>query len=149
MVFGTGVHETTQLSMEALEESLKPGMSVLDVGTGSGILACAAGLLGAGRVYACDTDPVAIAIAGGLAGSAHRFVGSVDAVAPKSADLVLANISPEAIMQLAPDLLRARKPGGLLLASGFEGNEVDALRAVFPAPREVREKGDWALLVIH
>jgi len=92
MAFGTGVHETTQLCMEALEKFLKPGMSVLDVGTGSGILARAAKLLGAGKVYACDTDPVAVRIAG------DGFVGSVDAVAAGSCDLVVANISPEAII---------------------------------------------------
>jgi ribosomal protein L11 methyltransferase len=99
MAFGTGVHETTQLCMEALEDFLKPGMRMLDVGTGSGILARAASLLGAGKVYACDTDPVAVEIAGG------GFIGSADAVAAGSCDLVAANISPEAIIGLAPDLV--------------------------------------------
>src|ERR1700720_323256 len=89
MAFGTGVHETTQLCLEALEKYLTPGMTVLDVGTGSGILAEAARLLGARFVYACDTDPVAVQIAG------HGFVGSVDAIAGASVDLVVANISPE------------------------------------------------------
>ena len=142
MAFGTGVHETTRLCMEALEDYLKPGMSVLDVGTGSGILARAAKLLGAGRVTACDTDPVAVEIAG------EGFIGSVDAVATDAADLVMANISPEAISQLAGELMRVRKPGGTLLASGFESCEVPQLRSVFPAVREVRHKGNWALLVI-
>jgi ribosomal protein L11 methyltransferase len=142
MAFGTGVHETTRLCMEALEDYLKPGMSVLDVGTGSGILARAAKLLGAGRVTACDTDPVAVEIAG------EGFIGSVDAVASGAADLVMANISPEAIGQLAAELLRVRKPGGALLASGFEGCEVPQVQSAFPAAREVRHKGNWALLVI-
>ena len=141
MAFGTGVHETTQLCMEALEEFLKPGMCVLDVGTGSGILARAAGLLGAGKVYACDTDPVAVEIAGG------GFIGSVDAVAAGSCDLVVANISPEAIIQLAPYLLRVLRPGGVLLASGFELREVRQVQAALPPAREVRQKGNWALMV--
>ena len=141
MAFGTGVHETTQLCMVALEEFLKPGMCVLDVGTGSGILARAAGLLGAGKVYACDTDPVAVEIAGG------GFIGSVDAVAAGSCDLVVANISPEAIIQLAPDLLRVLRPGGVLLASGFELREVEQVQAALPPAREVRHKGNWALMV--
>lgn len=140
MAFGTGVHETTRLSIEALEDFLQPGMSVLDVGTGSGILAKAARLLGAGKVYACDTDPVAVEIAGGGA-----FVGSVDAVASQSADLVLANISPQAILELTPDLLRVLRPAGKLLASGFELHEVGMVNAVLRG--QVREKGDWALVV--
>jgi ribosomal protein L11 methyltransferase len=121
MAFGTGVHETTRLCIEAMEDYLKPGMSVLDVGTGQGILARAARLLGAGRVVACDTDPIAVEIA---------------------------NISPEAIAQLAPDLLRVRRPGGVLLASGFELNEVDQVRAALGEVREVRTKGNWALAVV-
>src|ERR1035441_9518496 len=84
--FGTGVHETTRLCMEALEDYRQPGMSVLDVGTGSGMLAKAAKLLGAGNVTACDTDPMAVEIAG------QGFVGSVDAVASGAVDLVMANI---------------------------------------------------------
>ena len=142
MAFGTGVHETTQLCIEALEDYLLPGMSVLDVGTGSGILAKAAKLLGAGKVTACDTDPVAVEIAGG------GFVGSVDAVASATVDVVMANISPEAIVALAADLLRVRKAGGVLLASGFEAHEVEQVRSVLPEPREVRHKGKWALVVV-
>jgi len=142
MAFGTGVHETTQLSMEALEEFLKPGMRVLDVGTGSGILARAAKLLGAGKVYACDTDPVAVEIAG------DGFVGSVDAVAAGSCDLVVANINPEAIVRLAPDLVRVLRPGGVLLASGFELHEVERMKAALPPAREVRKKRNWGLMVI-
>jgi ribosomal protein L11 methyltransferase len=142
MAFGTGVHETTQLCLEALEEYLTPGMRVLDVGTGSGILAEAARLLGAGFVYACDTDPVAVQIAG------SGFVGSVDAIASASADLVVANISPEAIVSLTPDLLRVlRRPGGVILASGFERHEVELVKAKLPPARELREKGNWALIV--
>jgi len=141
MAFGTGVHETTRLCMEALERHLRPGMDVLDVGTGSGILAEAARLLGAGKVYACDIDPVAIEIAG------LGFVGSADAVASAAADLVLANISPEAILRLAPELLRVLRPNGMLLASGFELQDLESLRAALP-PGKVHAKGDWALLEI-
>jgi ribosomal protein L11 methyltransferase len=141
MAFGTGVHETTRLCIEALEEFVKPGTAVLDVGTGSGILAHAARLLGAEHVYACDTDPVAVEIAG------DGFVGSVDAVASGCVDLVVANISPEAIIRLAPDFGRVLRSGGTLLASGFEINEVEQVRAALPHAREAREKGTWALIV--
>ncbi len=141
LAFGTGVHETTRLCMEALEELVQPGMAVLDVGTGSGILAQAARLLGAAKTYACDIDAMAIKIAG------HGFVGSVDAVAGASADLVVANINPRTIVRLAPDLLRVLKPAGMLLASGFEAQEVAQVQAALPPARAIRRKGDWALII--
>jgi ribosomal protein L11 methyltransferase len=142
LAFGTGVHETTRLCIEALEQYRKPGMTVLDVGTGSGILSQVARLLGPGEVFPCDTDPVAVAVAGGA------FVGSVDAVATDSMDLVVANISPAAIVHLAPDLLRVLRPGGVLLASGFEAAEVEQVQAALPPACEVRQKGNWALIVV-
>jgi ribosomal protein L11 methyltransferase len=139
MAFGTGVHETTQLCIEALERHLRPGMDVLDVGTGSGILAHAAILLGARRVYACDTDPIAVEIAG------LGFVGSADAVQSAVADIVVANISPEAITALAPDLRRVCRPGGVILASGFELLEIDQVRDALGGEPEIQTKGNWAL----
>ena len=90
---------------------------------------------------------MAVEIAGSSGRLPNRFVGSVDAVASGAADLVVANISPEVILQLAPDLLRVRRNGGVLLASGLERSEIDAVKAVLPRPREVREKGNWALIV--
>jgi ribosomal protein L11 methylase PrmA len=93
-------------------------------------------------VIACDTDPVAVEIAGG------GFIGSVDAVADASADIVAANINPDAILALAPDLLRARKRDGVLLASGIEAHEIEQVRAAFPGTREVVRKGNWALLIV-
>jgi ribosomal protein L11 methyltransferase len=140
MAFGTGVHETTRLCIEALENYLEPGQTVLDVGTGSGILSQAAGLLGARMTFACDVDPVAIEVAG------FGFIGSVDAVASGAADLVVANISPEAIVQLAPDLLRVLRNDGLLLASGFERTEIAQVQSALPPAFAVREKGGWALI---
>jgi ribosomal protein L11 methyltransferase len=151
MAFGTGIHETTRLCMEAAETYVRPGMAVLDVGTGSGILAQVAGLLGGSPVWACDIDPVAVEIARAKAGR-NVFIGSVDAVSSGSADVIAANISPEAIVGLAPDLLRCLAPGGTALLSGFERHEIPAVQAELErrggAIRETRYKGNWALLAV-
>ena len=147
MAFGTGIHETTQLALEALEQFVRPGMTVLDVGTGSGILSEAASLLGAGRVIACDTDPEAVAIARPRV--PLSFVGSVGAVRSATADLAVANISPEAIITLARELLRVLRSGGLLLVSGFETNEAELIGRALPRVSEIRRKGNWALAVVY
>lgn len=151
MAFGTGVHETTQLCLEALETYVRPGMSGLDVGAGSGILAQAAALLGAAPVWACDIDPAAVAIARANTGPSV-FLGSIDAVRPGCADLITANISPEAIAILAPELLRCLVPGGIVLVSGFEQHEIAAVECAFQQHgariREIRLKRSWALLAV-
>jgi ribosomal protein L11 methyltransferase len=146
MAFGTGEHETTQLCLEALERHVKPGMQVLDVGTGSGILAVAAQLLGAGRVYGCDTDPVAVHIARQNAVDVPMFIGSADAIASQSMHLIVANITPGAIAGMASEFLRCLKLGGVLLASGFEIEDLDNVRASIPSNREAYRKRNWALL---
>ena len=148
MAFGTGVHETTQLCIEALERHVRPGLTVLDVGTGSGILAQVAQLLGAGRVAACDNDPVAVEVAAGRVRRPLLFAGSADAVAARTADILVANISPEAVAALAPDFRRALRPGGLAILSGFERNETAMVRAALPGGRvrDVRAKRNWALM---
>jgi ribosomal protein L11 methyltransferase len=149
MAFGTGVHETTQLALEALEKYLRPGMTVLDVGTGSGILAEAAEMLGAKKVFGCDIDADAIAISRQRV--AGCFVGSVGAVRPDVAGLALANISPEAIVALAADLMGCVRSGGILLASGFETLDVDQVVAALRAHGQIldlTQKGQWVLAAV-
>jgi ribosomal protein L11 methyltransferase len=151
MAFGTGRHETTQLCLEALETHVRPGTRVLDVGTGAGILAQAAALLGAEVVWACDIDPDAVEVARDNAGP-NLFIGSADAARMGTAGLIAANISPEAIARLAPELLRCLQPGGVALLSGFERHEVAAVQAAMERCggtfRESRFKGSWALLAV-
>lgn len=117
MQCGTGYHACTQLCLEAMERLVRPGCSVLDVGSGSGILSLAAGLLGAGRIVACDIDPEA-APAERLGELAPPFfVGSVDAVRPGSFDVVVANISEIVLGPMRAELERAAP---VRILSGFQ-----------------------------
>lgn len=164
MAFGTGLHPTTRLCLGGLERwadaGLVTGASVLDVGAGSGILAVAAALLGAGRVRAIDTDPVAV---DSTRSNAER--NGVDVEATRGslptgdgpADLVLANLIASLLVDLAAELARAMRPGdgragsgGRLLASGiFVDREPEVRRALAAAGLRIRgreQEGDWVVL---
>jgi ribosomal protein L11 methyltransferase len=108
--FGTGYHRCTQLCLEAMEKLIRPGDSVLDVGSGSGILSLAARLLGAKRVVACDIDPDA-------AGSGSFFIGSVDAVGSGAFDVVVANINEDVMGPMRADFERVAHTR---ILSGFQ-----------------------------
>ena len=133
LAFGTGAHETTRLCLEAIERRLRPGATVVDVGTGSGILCEVAIRLGARRAFASDIDPEAVRVARENFERAHVivpvFIGSADAVATGIADLVVANISPSWISELAHDWVRVLRPGGVAILSGFEAADVPAISA--------------------
>lgn len=122
--FGCGTHPTTQMCLVALEDAVRPGMRVCDVGTGSGILAIAAALLGATSVVAVDNDPAAVRLArenvarNGVASRVDVHEGYLlDAVAGPF-ELVVANITADVIVRLAPAAARVLKTGGLFFAGG-------------------------------
>ena len=133
LAFGTGAHETTRLCLEAVERHTRPAMTIVDIGTGSGILSEVAMKLGAAQAFASDTDPMAVGAArenferAGV--QVAVFTGSADVVADAVADLVVANISPAWIAELAPDWHRILKPGGLAILSGFEAADVPGVVA--------------------
>lgn len=107
---GTGQHPCTQKCLIEMERYVRPGDSVLDVGSGSGILSIAAKMLGAERVIACDIDETA-------AQPVPFFQGSVDAVRDGSFDVVIANISEDVIGDMLPDFLRVAR---VRILSGFQ-----------------------------
>jgi ribosomal protein L11 methyltransferase len=122
-VFGTGRHPSTQLSLVLLEEYVESGDRVLDLGTGSGILAVAAAKLGASEVLALDIEAAAVAIAqesvslNNLADVVEVGQGSIESAAPPY-ELVAANIFPNVIIELAPELATTIGHAGVLITSG-------------------------------
>jgi ribosomal protein L11 methyltransferase len=133
--FGTGLHATTRLCLLRLEKNLLPGMSLLDLGTGSGILAIAAAKLGATSVLALDIDAVAVKAAGSNARTndventlqIRRGTLSDRRVKEHKSffDLALANITGRAICDMAGGLYQVLKPGGRLVVSGINTRGVD------------------------
>lgn len=168
MAFGTGLHQTTRLCLEALERYLQPGWTVIDQGCGSGILAVAAARLGAADVWARDIAEVAIEAT--LLNATRNGVGAIvhvhrvdqhlepvqqlvlDPMQPP-ADLLLANIVATVLIRLATELRRALKPGGLLVASGIiRDRELEVMEAFASAGFALVERlseDEWRTLIMR
>jgi ribosomal protein L11 methyltransferase len=176
MAFGTGLHPTTQLCLQLIEQHIRPGVRVLDVGTGSGILSIAAAKLGAASVLALDNDPVAVDVAcenvglnqvsdqvsvalGSLA-SASKLQGAATTHPPVLAsgqsfdarfETVVANIIASVLVELAPALAATLVPGGTLISSGIiQEREAEVAQAMAAAGLHLHERhqaGEWLALV--
>ncbi len=158
--FGTGTHPTTSMCLRSLEKLVKPGMTVFDVGTGSGVLAIAAAKLGAKAVWAVDYDPTAVRVArenieaNGVAdlittGESDLF----SALEGKKAGLVTANLIADLVIRLLPDLDSRLEKGGALLASGIIDSRAQEVReaaetAGFSIAEDHEEK-EWHAMVIR
>ena len=156
MAFGTGTHPTTRLCLAALEQVIDPGMTVFDLGTGSGVLSIAAAKQGAGSVLAVDIDEIAVASAkrnatlNGVADTVRIETGSLDR-AGEQYDLVLVNILSQVILSLLDqglgDVIR---PGGMVIASGIIDDQEREVRAKFAEKGievvDRRAEQDWIAL---
>ncbi len=161
MAFGTGTHPTTALCLQTLESVVRGGEDVIDVGTGSGILAIGACRLGAKRVLALDLDPVAVSSAtenvrlNGLSDQVEVKLSDLLGVLKQDeagaesgqtavelpVDLVVANILAEIILLFVDDVFAALKPGGIYIASGvYENKETDVEAGLLASGFEVLEK---------
>ena len=157
MAFGSGTHETTSMCLEFLEDYLTPGARVIDVGTGSGILAIGAALLGAREVLAIDIDPVAVRVA--KENVAHNNLekvvscvqGNLLEQRAERCDLCVANIIADVICGFAAPLKEHIAPGGLFVCSGIirerEQDVLEALRQAGYALVEERGKGEWVAMI--
>ena len=153
MAFGSGTHETTGMCLSILEENIRGGEEIIDVGTGSGILAIGAALLGAGHVLAVDIDPDAVKVAAENVANNHvqdvvtvqqgDLLEKVDAVC----DICVANIISDIIISFARPLMEHIVPGGLFLCSGIVKERTEEVRqALLQAGYEILKtvhRGEW------
>ena len=160
MAFGTGLHPTTRLCLAGIEAwgdtSLMSDARVLDVGTGSGILAIAAVLMGASRVVAIDIDPLSIettkanAEINGVDSLINAHVGSLPLPEPAQFHLVVANLISGLLIELAEELAKTVWPGGRLLAGGIYKDRESEVQSAFESAglRVIgrRTDEDWVAL---
>ena len=163
MAFGTGAHPTTRHCLEFIERDLRPGDNVLDLGCGSGILAIAAARLGAGRVLALDTDPLAVELArlnvqrNAVDGLVKVELGSFPADGAERIDpveLLVANLHSDTLIEmLQAGLANWVHPGGRLLLSGLLDTDLPNLRAAGHAAEleevELRATDDWRTVLFQ
>ncbi len=157
MAFGTGTHATTKLCIRSLENRLKrKGLSILDVGTGSGILSIVAAKLGADEVWGFDIDGVAVAIArenvekNGVSNIVRIRKGSMGVISKKF-DVVVANIDFKSLKRMRRPLLRRLKDQGFLILSGILENEGGRLRQHYLETGflnwvKIIREGEWVCL---
>lgn len=154
LAFGTGTHETTGMCAALIEKYVRPGQRVIDIGTGTGILAIAAAHMGAREVLATDLDAVAVRVAAqnaGINGFGEVITarcGDLLDVVDVSGDVVIANIIADVIVMLARPVRERIVDGGVFICSGIavERRE-DVRRALLDADYELLDepvKGEWA-----
>jgi ribosomal protein L11 methyltransferase len=157
LAFGCGTHPTTALALEYLERYLARGARVLDIGTGSGILAVAAAKLGAGAVCAVDKDPVAIRAAretvaqNNLQGRITIIEGNLLNQVSEKCDLLVANLHPHLLEELIPAAFSRITPGGALILTGFtaddEGLAAGLLRGAGFKVERASIRGRWVVIL--
>lgn len=156
MAFGTGNHATTALCLQMLEEYVQPGMDIIDVGTGSGILAIQTALLGAGSVQAMDFDTVAVSAAqenvvlNHLEETVSVCQSDLLAEAKGEADIIVANIIADIIIRLTPSTIQHLKNGKVFISSGIIDTRKDDVLAALKENGfsiiEVREDKGWVAI---
>lgn len=159
MAFGTGSHPTTIMSARMLQRSVYPGAAVLDLGTGSAILAILSALLGASTVTAVDIDPVAVERAlhnvelNAVSDSVRVLKGDLIDCVDGQYDVLVANIIASAIVRLIPDARRVLSPGGRLIISGIvrehESECLDAAAEAGFVIDEICRDGEWVGALLH
>ena len=157
MAFGTGTHETTRLCLQGIERYWHGG-SLLDVGTGTGILAIAAALLAPdSRVVAIDVDPQAVEVAreniaiNNVSSSIELLEGQPRNLAGQQFNIAVANLTAEVIVDLLPDLTSCLATQGLMILSGILSESAEQVERTLAAyglrVTQRRDAGEWCMLV--
>jgi ribosomal protein L11 methyltransferase len=151
LAFGTGSHPTTRMCLEWVEQCMPEGVSVIDYGCGSGILAIAAAKLGAGSVIAVDIDEQAVLSTQNNAANNHVVVlaHNTRQASPEAAQVVLANILANPLKVLAPALEALVLPGGTLILAGLLDRQVQEVAAAYTDIQMTvfRSREGWSCLV--
>jgi ribosomal protein L11 methyltransferase len=159
MAFGTGTHPTTIHCLRALERYIQGGEQVIDVGTGSGILAIAAAKLGASQVLAIDLDPVAVTIAreNVLANEVEERVkvmagDLLEPVGDLQADIITGNLVAAVVKRLGPSAWEKLKPGGIFIGAGIIQGRLaevlEELKGIGFDLVEVTDEGEWSTIIV-
>lgn len=158
MTFGTGYHETTRLMLRLMERTVRAGSRVLDVGTGTGILAIAAAMLGAKEVLGVDIDEWSLdngienAERNGVRDTVQIRIGSLDAVTETGYDLILANIIRATILELLDGIIAKLGPNGTILFSGLLATDREIIEPALTQRgliiREALAENEWIALEV-
>lgn len=158
MAFGTGTHPTTSLTLQALETVLRGGETVLDVGTGSGVLSIASKYLGAKDVYAYDLDEVAVRSAkenmdmNEVAKDVHVAANDLLTGIEIESDVIVANILADIILLMIPDAWRLLKQTGSLIVSGIIEDKkqmvIDAMETQGFVVEQIFQQKDWYAIIL-
>lgn len=157
MSFGTGEHQTTKLVLRLLEKYIRKGMKILDVGSGTGILAIASINLGASKAVAVDLDEICLdnckenCVLNGVENSVEIITGEIDDVNEKDFDLILANIQKNVLLEIAATIKSNLKSGGVVILSGLLESDKISIEKKYHSlgfiTEQVEKMDEWIAIV--